>query len=326
MSNNNETFVTKATCSTSYNSKVYLVDHQRYVLMAFDLALMILNLFTNIAVLIVLSVPKFCQNTSYMLIFYLSLSDSFSALIPQSLYLTLIARYFDQSYCVIEIIANFFAVFSSHISGYTVVAIAFDRYMRMRFLNRYHYVVTKQRIIISCYAITFISFCVALLYSLGTQLNIFAICKATVHVIDFFVVTLIISIYLLTVKILRDHQRNSKNKEILKNVNKRVAVLAYRILVIISMFYGVYIIISISYTIFVNKVGQAGKSWLSFTLFCGYLITYFNSFTNAAVFLATFKRSREKIILFFKGNTLSKFNKENMLTNQLARVNTKPKV
>lgn len=59
MSNNKETFITKATCSTSYNNKVYLVDYQRYVLVAL-VALMILNLFANSAVLIVLSVSKFC--------------------------------------------------------------------------------------------------------------------------------------------------------------------------------------------------------------------------------------------------------------------------
>ena len=98
---------------------------------------------------------------------------------------------------MIEIIAFFFfffAVFLSHVARYTVVAISFDRYMRMRFLNRYHYFVTKQRIIISCYATTFISFFATLLYSIGTQLNIFAICKATVHVVDIFFVTLVISI------------------------------------------------------------------------------------------------------------------------------------
>ena len=212
---------------------------------------------------------------------------------------------------MIEIIAIFFAVFLSHVARYTVAAIAFDRYMRMRFLNRYHYFVTKQRIIISCYAITFISFCAAFLYSIGTQLNIFAICKATVHEVDIFFVTLVISIYLVTVKVLRDHQRNSKNKVILKAANKRVAVLTYRILVIISRFYGAYNIISITYTVFLNKVGQPGKSWLSFTLFCGYLITYFNSFTNAVVFLATFKRSKEEIILFFKDNSLKKFKRVN---------------
>ena len=60
-------------------------------------------------------------------------------------------------------------------------------------------------------------------------------------------------------------------------------------------------------------MGQPGKSWLSFTLFCGYLITYFNSFTNAVVFLATFKRSKEKMILFFKDNSLRKFKRVNIV-------------
>lgn len=97
MSNNNETLVTKAMWLTSYDSKVYLVDYQRHFVVALDLALMILNLFANSVVLIVLSASKFCQNTLYILLFYLSLSDSFSAFIPQSLCLALIAQCFDQS-------------------------------------------------------------------------------------------------------------------------------------------------------------------------------------------------------------------------------------
>ena len=97
MSNNNETLVTKAMWLTSYDSKVYLVDYQRYFVVALYLALMILNLFSNSVVLIVLSASTFCLNTSYILLFYLSLSNSFSAFIPKSLCLTLIAQYFDQS-------------------------------------------------------------------------------------------------------------------------------------------------------------------------------------------------------------------------------------
>ena len=58
---------------------------------------------------------------------------------------------------------------------------------------------------------------------------------------------------MVTVKVLRDHQRNSKNKVILKAANKRVAVLTYRILVIISRFYVAYNIISITYTVFPTK-------------------------------------------------------------------------
>lgn len=94
--------ISKATWLTSYSNKIYLVDHQRYILIALDVTLMILNLLANSAVLIVLFASKFYQNTSYILLFYLSMSDWFSALVAQPLYLILIARCFNQTYCKVD--------------------------------------------------------------------------------------------------------------------------------------------------------------------------------------------------------------------------------
>ena len=120
----------------------------------------------------------------------------------------------------------------------------------MRFLNRYHYAVTKQRIIISCYTIIFISFCVALLYS----------------------------------------QKNSKRKAMLKNVNKRLAVLAYRILLITRPLVCILLFQLLTQYLSTKWDKLASLDKPNFTLICWYLVTYFNSFTNAVAFEATFNR------------------------------------
>ena len=171
----------------------------------------------------------------------------------------------------------------------------------MRFLNRYHSFITKQRTLISCCAITLVSLCEGLLYTLRTELNIFDICKTVVYVIDFFVVASVITIYLLAVKVVKDYENDCRNKSLFRIVNRRVKKLASRVLAIILIFYGTYIILSITYAIITTKVGRIGKSWLNFGLFLGYLITYCNSF-----FLTTCKRSREKIFSFFKGGFLKR--------------------
>ena len=304
--------ISKTTCLTPYSNKIYLFNNQRYILIVLDVTLMILNLLANSAVLIVLFVSKFCQNTSsYILLFYLSMSDCFSALVAQPLYLILIARYFDQPYCKIEIVVNFFAVFLPHNSGYIVAAIDFDRYMRMRFLNRYHHVVTKQRTLISYCTITLVSLCEGLLYTLGTELNIFNICKTAVYVIDFFVIASVTTIYLLAVKVVKDYQKDSRNKSLFRNVNRSVTILASRILAIILILCGTYIIVSITYTILLTKVGLTGKSWLNFGIFLAYLITYCNSFANATLFLTTYKRSREKVFSFFNGGAVKRAERKN---------------
>ena len=120
-----------------------------------------------------------------MLLFYVSISGCFSGLLAQSLYAILIGQYFDKSYCSFEIIGKFFAVFLPHTSVYAIGAIAFDRYARMRFFNRYPVVVTKRKIIATCSVITFVSLC--LLYAFGSKFNFFHVSRNFVHVIDFFV-------------------------------------------------------------------------------------------------------------------------------------------
>ena len=66
--------ISKTTCLMSYSNNIYLVNNQRYILTAVNVTLMILNLQANSAVLIVLFASKFRHNTSYILLFYLTLS------------------------------------------------------------------------------------------------------------------------------------------------------------------------------------------------------------------------------------------------------------
>ena len=159
-----------------------------------------------------------------------------------------------------------------------------------RFLNTYHDVVTMQRTLVSCCTITLVSLYEGLLYTLGTELNIFDIYKTVVYVVDFFVVASVIIIDLLAVKVVKDHQKDSRDKSLFRSV----IILVSRILAIILVLYSTYIIVSITYIVIITKVGLTGKSWLNLGLFLGYLITYCNSFANAILFLTTFKRSREK--------------------------------
>ena len=294
----NGTLASNMSCFTSYSYKIYLTTSQRQILVLLDLAVMILNLSANSAVLIVLLMSRLCQNTSYMLLFYLSLSDCFSGLLAQSLYAILIGQHFDQSYCSFEIIGQFFAVLLPHTSGYAIAAIAFDRYARMRFLIRYQLVVTKQKIIAVCLVITFVSLSEGLLYAFGSKFNFFDISKNFVHVIDFIAFISVIIIYLLTMKVVREHQSNSINQALMKNINRTVTILASKILMTIVSFYGIYISIAVVYMTYIHKVNDVGKSWLNFALFCGYLITYANSFTNAVLFLTMNKNTKEKIMRF----------------------------
>ena len=305
MQSNNVSLI-KEICLTSYSHKIYLTGLQRHTLVVLDILVMILNIVANSAVVIVLLMSRFRENTSFILLFYLSVSDCFSDLIAQSLYAVLIGQYSHELNCSLEIIGQFFAVLLPHTSGYTIAAIAFDRYARMRFLNKYQNVVTKNKIIALCWIITGVSLLDGLLYTVGTKFRVFHISKTVVHVVDFLILLSVISVYLLTIKVIKDHQKNSINQRFLQKINKLVTVLASRILSTVVFLYVIYTLIAVASEVFRSRIENTWKSWLNFALLAAYLLTCVNSFANAVLFLTMNRKSKEKIVRFWNANILRK--------------------
>ena len=291
----NETSHKISTCLSTYSGRIYMTDYQRYILVTIDVIVMILNFTANSGVVIALLMTKFLRNTSLILLFLLSVSDISLALITQTLFAVLISGYSDQSYCTFEMIVQFFAIFLTHTSGYIIACIGFDRYARMRYLNRYSLVVTRRRVLVVYNVICLLSFFQAMLYVFGTKYDIFQKTKQVAVGIDFVIAVIVIGTYLFTVKTVRDYRINSPNRDLLSNVDHTVTRLASKILLAILVFYGSYIVISICHTLMDKKVDKNGKSWLNFALHFGYLLTYCNSFVNALLFLTMSKDARTKI-------------------------------
>lgn len=297
---NNATFNETGTCLSTYSGRVFMTDYQRYILVTFDVIVMILNALANSGVIIVLLMTKFLRNTSLLLLFFLSVSDICLALITQTLFVILIGQYSDQSYCTFEIIVQFFAIFLTHTSGYTVACIGFDRYARMRYLNRYSTVVTRKRVFTAFSFICSLSFFQAMLYVIGTKYYVFEKTKKIAVGIDFIIALTVIGIYLVTMKVVRDYRMNSQNRGLLSNVDRTMTRLASKILLTILVFYGAYIVISIFYFLVHKKFDNSRKSWLNFALHFGYVLTYCNSFVNAVLFLTMNKKAKSKIFEFFR--------------------------
>ena len=214
------------------------------------------------------------------------------------MYAILIGQSFDQSYCSFEIICQFFAVSSPHTSGYVIAVIAFDCYKRMRFLNRYQLVVTKQKVPVACLIITIFSSREGLLYAFGTKFNVLEISKMIINVIDFAVFISVVTVYLLTIRVVRGYRKNSINKTILQNTDRTMTMLVSKVVITFVLLYGIYTFVAIAYELYINKVENGWKSWFNFALLVAYLMTYVNSVANALLFLTMSKKSKEKITQF----------------------------
>ena len=254
----------------------------------YRLTIMILNLTANTRVLLVLVKSKFVWNTSYMLIFYLSFSDCCLALFVQLPYAIMIQLYFDKSYCIFEMVLQFLSATFLHISFTTIAAIGFDRYARIRYLKRYTEVVTKKKVIIACISIGIHSLFQGTSFVLGSTYKFFDISRMIAAAADILIVLFII------MKIIKDHQRRSVNRNLLKSVNKKITTLASKILVTIGIFYGIYAVSKVAHVILKTKVKGPDKSWLYFTLHLSYLMLYCNSLGNAIVFLTMDQRLMRK--------------------------------
>lgn len=291
---NNSNFAENIFCVNSFSEKVYLTDYQRFILMITDVMIMLLNLVANSCVLLKLIKSKLLFNTSYILIFYMSFSDCCVALFVQPVYAIVITLYFDKSCCTLEMVLQFLFILFSHVSVSTIAGIGFDRYARIRYLKRYTEDVTKKKVIIACISIGIHSLFQGTSFVLGSTYKFFDISRMIAAAADILIVLFIIIVYLYSVKIIKDHQRRSVNRDLLKSVNKKIITLASKILVTIGIFYGIYAVSKVAHVILKTKVKGPDKSWLYFTLHLSYLMLYCNSLGNAIVFLTMDQRLMRK--------------------------------
>ena len=288
-----------SSCKTSYSGKSNLSNGQLSFLVTFDVFVLVLNFFANATVILSLAATKQVKNVSFKLIQHLSISDCCLAIITQPLLAIMLSNYADRSYCKFETVVQFFAILFTHTSGYTIAVIGYDRYARMKYLNRYSEFVTNNRMKVTLFLVWLLSLLQALVYVFGTQLQFFDKGKKVIVAIDAVVALLVVSLYIMTIRVVRSHRNNAQNRELLKNVDKSVTSLATKILISIIVFYISYVIISFTHSTLIKKSEGQKKQWLEFSLFIGYILTYCNSSVNALIFLSLNKPAQKRLRQLF---------------------------
>ncbi|XP_057290019.1 G-protein coupled receptor 176-like [Hydractinia symbiolongicarpus] len=280
-------------CETTYSGKSYLNNGQIISLITLNVTVMILNLIFNSAVIYGLIATKQLKNYSLKLILYLSINDCCLALITQTLFTVMLAKFEDKSHCDFETIVQFFAIFFTHISAYIIALIGFDRYIHMRYLNRYAQVMTKTRVMIMQAAVVLLSLTQAMVYVLGTQLNFLSKAKRITVGIDAVIAISVFTLYIMTVRVVRKHSKRTECRDMLETVDTTVTRTASRILTAIVICYIPYIIVSFAHAAVSKKWDGIKKQWLEYALLLGFVLTYCNSFVNAIIFLSLNKKVRK---------------------------------
>ncbi|XP_057302650.1 5-hydroxytryptamine receptor 1B-like [Hydractinia symbiolongicarpus] len=282
------------TCNTAYVGLPSLKEEHVILLIILNITIMTANILTNLFVIYSLVRTNQIRNHSIKLILYLSISDLLLAIIVQPFTTLVLFQTIHTRNCNVESIAESFSAFFSHTSAYITATIGLDRYVRVRFLNNFSKVLTKRRMHLILANIFVMSLVQSGLYVYGTQLKKRVLSRYISVTIDFFIVLAIIALYLLSIKRMRQYRRNSNFKKTIKKIDQRMTRLSSKILLSIGLIYSVYIIVAIPHAMLNNQVYGVWKQWLEFALILAYVLTFWNAFINAVLFLNANKKSRKR--------------------------------
>ncbi|XP_057302640.1 uncharacterized protein LOC130636810 [Hydractinia symbiolongicarpus] len=287
-----------STCQTSYESKANLNELQRNILISLNIPLAICNFFANLAIVYGLIATKQLKNTSLKLIFCLSVSDCCVASITQTCFTVMIMRYSNETHCIFETVAQFLALFFTHISAYIIALIGLDRFVRMKFLNHHSSMIAKSKLIHLLTLVIGVAFSQAILYVFGTKLHFFKTAKMVSVGIDICLAVSILIIHIFTLKAVRQRRKETTHSHLLRHVDKTMTRIISRMFLSIAVFYVSYAITSVLHATLKNKIQGNRKRWLDFCQLFGYLLSYCNSFVNAVIFLLANAKVRKYLARF----------------------------
>ena len=275
-------------CDNAFAGRVALEAHQSTIIAAINFSMMPCTLFANVLVILGLIRTRQLGSTVNNLFLCLSVSDSCISLIVQSLVGVLFTAYRQSPYCQLEMATQCLTFLFGHASGFTIVAIGIDRYIHMKYLQRYDVIMTKTRAKI----MTLFSFAAAVVmgvaYTLSTVYNIFQWVNMVILLADFTAVIIIYTAYIEAYHKVKEHVKNTKGLRKEKGAPSYAISMITTILLILGavfICYVPYVTVGIVGFHKVQIKGEMLPSRVAFAIYMTYLLVYLNSCLNALIFI-----------------------------------------
>ena len=270
----------------------------------------LLNFFTNSFLIYAIIKTRQTEKISYQFILCLSVSDCCVGIILQPMTIILQTYFTEVQSCALELTAQFLSYIFPQISGVMIMIIAFDRFIHMKFLNKYSAYVTKKNagtlVALNMVLAFFIGSC-SLVASLNKNFFIF---NAVLVSIDATVAVATYVFYAFTYNTVRQHANQMRQQQrerkvsspgVTKKTPKHDLQLAKTVVVILtalSISYLPYFIFGLlwSYYQYYSKAGASQT--LGIMVWWSFILVYFNSSLNAIILLA---RNKKILQLLRKG-------------------------
>ena len=285
-------------CDSFYYGKMYLGETQKLILVSFGIIVMVLNVLGNTAVIYGLVSTNQLRNISLKLILYLALVDLSVGLVAQPLFLLLLTNFstYDNIICALDKSVMVLSVFLQHLCAYIVAVMGFDRYFRVKYLNRYYVIIKQWKVCVMLIAALLLSFLQALIHFIGAVLSVFAGAGVFSFLLDATVLITVSVVYTSTIRIVRMHRKDSANKDTLRTVDNTVTSVAAKIILGVTICYGPYLV----FILISSPFGHDRRQWVNFVKYITYELTFANSFANAFIFLSLNRKSWGKIVYFVR--------------------------
>ena len=161
---NNDTFV----CESAFDGKIYVGESLIYVFAVLLIAIAVLNIILNSAVVYALHATEQLENPSLQLIMFLCISDCCSAVFTQPLYVYMLLTFKYYS-CDIDSAVEFLSKLFAKISAYIVGLIGYDRCFRLKYLNSYPLMVRSWKVYVSVLIAILVGIVVCTIELVGTH-------------------------------------------------------------------------------------------------------------------------------------------------------------
>ena len=132
-----------------------------------NMALMLVNVITNVLVIYILIKTRQISNVTCKLVFLLSVTDLLISGVAQPLYI--LELYF--SSCSIVTASVFASVFLAHLSGYTIAIIGIDRYIRIKYYSKFKAIWTTRVVLVLFYIECLLALFQALMMTIDLSLK-----------------------------------------------------------------------------------------------------------------------------------------------------------
>ena len=276
---------------------IHLTDFRVLLVAVSNAIIMVGNFLANSLVILCLIKTKQTTKPSYKMIFQLSFSDVFVAIITQPL--LLVSRLGSHSSCAVIISAHCSTIFI-RVSTYTITLIGYDRYLRLKYPMTFQDRLTPFRV----YIILFVICLVALLntcFMLSGLLMESEIVWGLAGFIDFSAMIIVISLQIKTVIAADAHRNSVENLSVLEDTQKKIVKVAARIVLMFLIMELPYFNCLLLKAIVMNRLNEIDKGYLEFAFEISINLVCINSFGNAILFLLSNERAKRYLKQFISG-------------------------